>query len=187
MSRLDSAIRRLEAQRACLDRAAALIEDVPGPVLELGLGNGRTYDHLRERLPGREIFAFDRQVAAHPDCVPDATHLILGDFRETLPAARPRLAPAALIHADFGSGDRAATRDLATVVAGAVDVLIAAGGIVASDQPLHREPGWAGRFTRLDLPDGIAENRYFLYRRHGPDETTPAIARVVHDKPRNRQ
>ena len=31
-----------------------------GPVIELGLGNGRTYDHLRERLPGRRIIAFDR-------------------------------------------------------------------------------------------------------------------------------
>jgi hypothetical protein len=187
LSRLDSAIRRLEAQRACLDRAAALIEGVPGPVLELGLGNGRTYDHLRERLPGREIFAFDRQVVAHPDCIPDGTHLILGDFRETLPAAHPRLASAALIHADFGSGDRAATRDLAAFVAGAIDVLIAADGIVVSDQPLHQEPGWTGRFTGLDLPDGISESRYFLYRRHGPDDATPATARVVHDKPRNRQ
>ena len=48
MSRLDSFIRRLEAQRACLDRAAALIAGIDGAVLELGLGNGRTYDHLRE-------------------------------------------------------------------------------------------------------------------------------------------
>ena len=60
MTRLDSAIRRLEAQRACLDRAAALVRGVPGPVLELGLGNGRTYDHLRARLPGRDIFVFER-------------------------------------------------------------------------------------------------------------------------------
>ncbi|MBZ0325447.1 MAG: class I SAM-dependent methyltransferase, partial [Alphaproteobacteria bacterium] len=90
MSRLDSAIRRLEAQRACLGAAAAEIRDLPGPVVELGLGNGRTYDHLRDLLPGREIFAFDRQVAAHPDCVPDAAHMVLGDFTETVPGARAR-------------------------------------------------------------------------------------------------
>lgn len=48
MSRLDSVIRRLEAQRACLGFAADLIEGrgggdrVDGVVLELGLGNGRT-------------------------------------------------------------------------------------------------------------------------------------------------
>ena len=58
MSRLDSFIRRLEAQRACLEYAAGQIRDLPGPVLELGLGNGRTYDHLRELLPEREIFVF---------------------------------------------------------------------------------------------------------------------------------
>ena len=50
MSRLDSFIRRLQAQRACLDRAAELVRDLPGPVVEIGLGNGRTYDHLRRRL-----------------------------------------------------------------------------------------------------------------------------------------
>ena len=55
MSRLDSFIRRLEAQRACLNRAAELIRDIDGFVLELGLGNGRTYDHLRELFPDRDI------------------------------------------------------------------------------------------------------------------------------------
>lgn len=51
MSRLDSFIRRLQAQRDVLDWAADGVEDRAGLVLELGLGNGRTYDHLRERLP----------------------------------------------------------------------------------------------------------------------------------------
>ncbi len=74
MSRLDSAIRRLQAQRACLDAAAALVAGLPGPVLELGLGNGRTYDHLREILPAREIFVFERRIAAHPASIPDERH-----------------------------------------------------------------------------------------------------------------
>ena len=63
MSRLDSFIRRVSAQRDCLNAAADLIRDVPGPVLEFGLGNGRTYDHLRSLLPERTIFVFERQVA----------------------------------------------------------------------------------------------------------------------------
>ncbi len=88
MSRLDSFIRRLEAQRACLDRAAALISGLDGIVLELGLGNGRTYDHLRTLFPDREIHVCERQVAAHPDCVPPPEFLILGDMRETLPGLR---------------------------------------------------------------------------------------------------
>ena len=159
MSRLDGAIRRLTAQRACLDRAARLIEAVPGPVLELGLGNGRTYDHLRSLLPGREIFVFERQVAAHPDCIPDPEHLFLGDFRETLPRAAACLAPAALIHADFGSGDRQATRAVAAFVAPWVGELIAPGGVVASDQPLADR-----RLSALPLPDEVSAERYFLYR-----------------------
>ena len=85
MSRLDSFIRRVLAQRDCLNAAAAMIDNLPGPILELGLGNGRTYDHLRECLPNREIFVFDRQVAAHPQCIPDEKHMIIGDIRTTLP------------------------------------------------------------------------------------------------------
>jgi len=161
MSRLDSAIRRLEAQRACLGFAAAAIRDLPGPVVELGLGNGRTYDHLRDLLPGREIFAFDRQVAAHPDCVPDAAHMILGDFADTVPGAAARLgARAALIHADIGSGDKAATKALAAYLAPMLAALTAPGGFLVTDQPMAA-PG----LVALDPPDGVAPGRYFIYRR----------------------
>ena len=48
MSRLDSFIRRMKAQRACLDWAAQAISDLPGPVFELGLG--KASDHAL--LPG---------------------------------------------------------------------------------------------------------------------------------------
>jgi hypothetical protein len=165
MSRLDSAIRRLQAQRACLDHVCRLIDDpgsfVPGPALEVGLGNGRTYDHLRHRLGARPIYAFDRQVAAHPDCVPEAPFLLLGDFRETLPAAAARIgAPAALIHADIGSGDETASRSLAETIAPALVALLAEGGILASDQPVVH----AGLET-LALPDAVPPGRYHLYRR----------------------
>jgi len=160
MSRLDSVIRRLMAQRACLAAAVRLIEGLPGPVLELGLGNGRTYDHLRGLLPDREIFAFDRAVAAHPDCVPDPAHLLLGDFRETLPAIRARIGrTAVLVHADIGSGDRAATAALAAAIAPAVAAVLMPGGIVLSDQPMDVS-GWRS----LDLPAEVAPGRYFFYR-----------------------
>jgi len=87
MSRLDSFIRRVTAQRDCLNAAAELVRDLSGPVLEFGLGNGRTYDHLRSLLPGRPIFVFERQVAAHPDCIPPDECLLLGDLHETLEGA----------------------------------------------------------------------------------------------------
>lgn len=159
MSRLDSFIRRLQAQRACLDHAVGLIRDLPGPVLELGLGNGRTYDHLRERLPGRDIYVCDRQVAAHPDCIPPARFLILGDVRETLPQAASRIGAAvALVHADLGSGDEAASRRQAAELAPLIADLLRSGGIVVSDQALS-----VARLRPLALPEGVKPGRYFLY------------------------
>ena len=159
MSRLDSFIRRLEAQRACLGHAAAQIRGLPGPVLELGLGNGRTYDHLRELLPEREIFVFEREVNAHPDCIPDPVHLILGDVRTTLPQARRRLpGPAALVHLDVGTGDAGRNIELAAWLGGALPPLLAHGAWVVSDQALGA-PALVGQ----PPPAGIAPERYFLY------------------------
>lgn len=163
MSRLDSFIRRLEAQRACLDLAAREIRDVPGPVLELGLGNGRTFDHLRERLPEREIFVFEREVRAHPACIPDQAHLFLGDIHATLPAAARRLpGKAALAHSDMGTGDAAANAELAAWLARTLPGLLAAGAWVIADQPLEHPA-----LARLPPPAGVAPDRYFLYR-HRP-------------------
>ena len=160
MSRLDSVIRRLTAQRACLGLAASLIEGLDGHVLELGLGNGRTFDHLREILPGREIFCFDRQVAAHRDCIPDPDHLFLGELEATLPQAVARLgARAALVHVDIGSGDEAASRRLGAWLAGRLPSLLAPGAVLISDQPLP-QPDW----RTLELPEGVRQGRYFLYR-----------------------
>jgi hypothetical protein len=160
MSRLDSFIRRLTAQRACLDHAVRLIADLPGPVLEVGLGNGRTYDHLRERLPNREIFVFDRQVAAHPDCIPPADHLLLGDFRETLKTMRPRLGEgAALIHADIGSGDEVANARLAAELAPLLVRLLTRRGILLGDQAMAIDG-----LVELPLPADVKPGRYFLYR-----------------------
>ncbi|MBV9583966.1 MAG: hypothetical protein JO213_03670 [Alphaproteobacteria bacterium] len=161
MSRLDSFIRRLEAQRACLDHAAELISDIDGAVLELGLGNGRTYDHLRELFPHREIYVCERQVAAHPDCVPPADRLILGDMRETLPAAKGRLAGrVALAHLDAGTGEVAANRALAAELIPLVLPLLRGGAILVSDPAFERSD-----LEALPLPEGVAPGRYHLYRR----------------------
>lgn len=164
MSRLDSFIRRLQAQRRCLDEAARRVRSRPGPILELGLGAGRTYDHLRELLPGREIFVFEREVAVHPRDVPDPEHLILGDFRATLDAVRGRLAGrAALAHADIGTWDEAESVRLAAAIAPLLHRLLGDGGLVLSDQPM-RHPQWAD----LPLPSGVEPGRYHMYRvRHG--------------------
>jgi S-adenosyl-L-methionine methyltransferase len=161
VSRLDSFIRRLEAQRACLNHAAVLIERLDGVVLELGLGNGRTYDHLRELFPSRDIYVFERRVAAHPDCIPPDDRLLRGDLRETLPKARSWLSNrAALAHLDVGTGDIAANRALAIELVPLVAPLLHEGAVLASDQMMD-----CLGFAPLPLPDGVAAGRYHLYRR----------------------
>lgn len=152
-SRLDRMIARLTAQRAWLEHAATLIADLPGPVLEIGLGKGRTFSHLRKLLPDRAIYAFDRTVRAPADSAPEDDHLFLGDFRDTLAAARRRLPPAALAHADFGSEDRAHDLDQAAWLGPLIAPLMARGGIVLSDRPLRAEQWRAlDRGPALDWP-----------------------------------
>lgn len=134
---------------------------MPGAVLELGLGNGRTYDHLRERLAGaRPIHAFDRHLAAHPACVPPAEALSLGELRETLPAFEARRVPVALAHADLGSGDTAATAALAAWLGPVLGRIVGEGGLVLSDQPLD-----SPHLRRESPPAGVPADRYFVYRR----------------------
>ena len=158
MSRLDSFIRRLQAQRACLTEAVAQIRGLDGFVLELGLGNGRTYDHLREICPDREIYVFDRQVNAHPDCIPAADHLFLGEITATLPQAMAKLgANAALVHTDVGTGDQQSNEKLATTLAPMIRSVLRIGGIVISDQALIT-PG----LTSIALPHGVKPGRYFM-------------------------
>lgn len=163
MSRLDSVIRRLKAQRICLNWAAETVASLPGPALELGLGNGRTYDHMRERMPDREIFVFEREINAHPDCVPDSGHLFLGDILETLPRAVERLGrTAALAHSDIGTGDEARNARLAAEVAPFLTALIRPGGLIISDR---RFP--AAEWEQLSPPDEVPPDRYFIYRIKG--------------------
>lgn len=160
MSRLDSFIRRMQAQRACLDWAAKAIVDLPGPVLELGLGNGRTYDHMREILPDRDIYVFDRRIAAHPDCIPPKDRMFLGEIAETLPEAAARLGrSAALVHTDLGAGDAEANAALAGLTGPLLAALITPGGVIVANHDLA-VPGW----DKLPEPEGVKPGRYYLYR-----------------------
>jgi hypothetical protein len=161
VSRLDSFIRRLEAQRACLDQAASLVRNLAGDVLELGLGNGRTYDHLRQLFPDRKIYVCERDLAAHPDCLPAAELLLLGDMRETLPAARAHLGGRiVLAHLDAGTGDVAASRALADELAPLIVPLLQPDGVLVSE-PALTAPG----LNALPLPHGVDAGRYNVYRR----------------------
>ena len=160
MSRLDSFIRRVSAQRDCLNLAKELVANTPGPVLELGLGNGRTYDHLRELFPDRVIFVFDRRIAAHPECIPDKKYMILGDIVETLASAADRIgSKAAFAHCDIGTGVKESNARLIAKIAPLIDALMLPGGIVCSDQEYSIE-NWSAE----PLPDNVQQGRYFINR-----------------------
>jgi hypothetical protein len=160
MSRLDSFIARMQAQRDCLNALKPAIDALRGPILEVGLGNGRTYDHLRDLFPNRDIYVFERAVTAHPDCIPPDDRLFLGEASETIPRAAAKLgATAALIHTDLGTGDHAANMAMGGWLGPALDTLAGAGGYVLANQPLE-----VARWQRLPEPTGVPKDRYFLYR-----------------------
>lgn len=161
MSRLDSFIRRLEAQRRVLNWAAGCVADREGLVLELGLGNGRTYDHLRERLPERDIHVFERTPAPNPRSMPPRHLLIVGEMEETLPAFAARHgATAVLIHVDVTTGvperDRLAFAWLPDHVARLARI----GCLIVTGWPLDHPA-----FEAVPLPPDVPEDRYFAYRR----------------------
>ena len=163
MSRLDSFIRRMLAQQACLNWAAEAVADIAGPVLELGLGNGRTYDHLRERLPEREIFVFERADIsidrARAISLPAEKYLILGDIEHTLVSAAMRLpAKAALAHVDLGTSDARAYQALASRIGSLLKPLMTPEGIIVSNAFLS-----AAGLISLDTPPGVKLGRYFIY------------------------
>ncbi|ASW09009.1 class I SAM-dependent methyltransferase [Rhizobium sp. 11515TR] len=158
MSRLDSFIRRLSAQRDILNTVANEVKMLGGPVLELGLGNGRTFDHLRELFPDRRIITFDRTVNAYGPSMPPADDLVLGEIRDT---AKTFIGSnASLAHADIGTGyedkDAITLTWLPEIMAG----VLASGGLAVSGLPLDHPD-----LEALPLPSTVKDGRYFIYRR----------------------
>ena len=160
LSRLDSFIRRMSAQRLLLDHAADLIADLPGPVLDLGIGAGRTYDHLCALFPNREVFAYDSVLQSALGVLPDAQHMIVGDIRDTLSVSLDRIGDrAALIHNDLGSADAVGNAALAAWLAPAV-LEVARGEAIVVSSFLLAFP----RAKTLALPTGIAPGRYHVQK-----------------------
>jgi hypothetical protein len=160
VSRLERLLFRLEAQHKSLDWAFREIQGLAGPVFELGLGHGRTYDHMRRHLPGRDIYVFDREIDCFADCRPDDAHLVLGQLAETLPAARKRFGgQAILVNSDVGTYDEAYNVAVAEIVSRHLPPLLAPHAIVLSDLPLTLPAMDAVR-----APPGVRDDRYFIYR-----------------------
>ena len=157
MSRLDSMLRRLSAQRDGLNWAAEQTSALDGDALDMGLGNGRTYDHLREVLPQRRIWVIDRQLQCHPACVPPEEDFLQGEAEDMLARLAQMNQTIALAHYDFGFGvkekDVAEAARLSPIIA----KVMAPGGVIVSGQPLVG-------FQDLEGPGGIPDGRYFFYR-----------------------
>ena len=161
MSRLDVFINRMVSQRACLNYAAEQTRDMDGPVFELGLGNGRTFDHMREVMAGRPIYVFERKVESNPASTPEPEMTILGDVRETLPAALERFgATASLIHADLGGHNLEKNDRFAREVSPLIEPMLAVGGMMVSSDRMYFDI-----LTELPTPPGAVEGRCFVYRR----------------------
>ncbi|WP_300037283.1 class I SAM-dependent methyltransferase [uncultured Roseobacter sp.] len=157
MSRLESMRRRLTAQIDGLNWAAGEISTLAGDVLELGLGNGRTYDHLRENLPDRRIWVIDRVLKPHPSCIPPAEDFLQGEAEAMLAELAERGAQMSLAHYDFGYGDKARDVEEGARLSPLIAPLMLSGGLVVSQQPLIS-------FEQVRGPDTIDPERYLFYR-----------------------
>lgn len=158
MSRLDSFIRRLSAQRDILNHVHGDMDLPAGPIMEIGLGNGRTFNHLRELFPDRRIVAFDRAMGAHASSVPDEKDMVIGEIAQTAQAYLG--IGAALVHADIGTGypekDAVTLTWLPQLVAG----MLVEGGVAISGLPLEEKT-----LNPLPVPASVPTDRYFLYRK----------------------
>ena len=158
MSRLDSFIRRMSAQRDILDALPSRLDGLPGLVIEFGLGSARTYDHLRELLPDRRIVVFESVVVEGVKPRPAPEDFVVGHARDTA-AAWPD-GCAALVHADIESGDAGDDAGLQLWLPALVARLLAPGGFAVSSCALP-DPG----LRPEPLPPGVAEGRYHVVRR----------------------
>ena len=157
MSRLDSMLRRLTAQRDGLNWAAAQIAELDGDVLDMGLGNGRTYDHLREILPQRRIWVMDRVLQCHPDSTPPAEDFLQGEAEPMLARLAERGPCVALAHYDFGRGIKQEDVAEAARLSPLIARVMVPGGYLISGQPLVG-------FEQIRGPESIAPDRYLFYR-----------------------
>jgi len=149
------------SQRASIDFAVADTAHLSGPVFELGLGNGRTYDHLRSRIEGRDIYVFERAIASHPDSTPPEDRMMMGDVHDTLPAALERFgATASLIHADLGGHSPAKNDAFARAISPLVEPLLAPGGMTIASDAMYFDA-----LEPVDLPEGAIKDRCFIYRK----------------------
>lgn len=175
MSRLEDLIHRFTSQRNVLDyvirrmREDGFNRHLVGGIgsedaaiaVELGLGSGRTYDHLREKLPkGIDVFAFDRAIETHPGLEPAPELAVLGEIAETLPAfAEKYRNRAVLVHLDIGSNKRSGDNEVHQALAPHIAKLLRPGGYLVSDRPVDLP-----ELRAKDVSGILCNWSYYLYQ-----------------------
>jgi hypothetical protein len=158
---LERTLYRLRAQYATLGTAFSAIAGRRGLVWEIGLGKGRSYDHLRRALPEAAVYAFDRQRLSVADCTPPDDRMMLGELAETLPPlAAAQAGRVVLAHVDLGTEPPA--EETRAALERWLPVVLGPGGLVAAGTPLTL----AGAQS-LALPEAAAAGGYALYLIHG--------------------
>ena len=156
MSRLESFRRRLTAQIDGINWAIEQTKDTKGDILEMGLGNGRTYDHLRE-YADRRIWVIDRILQCHPSCVPPEADFLKGEADAMLEHLAKNTAQIAFAHYDFGFGVKEKDVEEGGRLSPLIKAVMVPGGMVVSQQPLVG-------FTQIWGPESIDRDRYLFYR-----------------------
>lgn len=163
ITQLEKTYYRLQAQILSLNWAFEQIEKIPGVILEIGLGLGRTYQYIRTHLPEREIIVFERNVHSYDACTPPAGDIITGDIFSTLVSNAYRFKNnTALIHSDLGSFNKAANRKKSALLSQNLSPCLTENAIVLSDLPLDL-PDCAA----LDLPGNARKESYYIYKKTG--------------------
>jgi hypothetical protein len=166
MSRLDSHIRQKIAQRESINLAARWLAHEEGILVEFGLSTGRSYSHLLERFPGRDIFCFDRMDNTHPLSRPPADRLVLGEFTKVLedPTLHARFTGRVILaHIDIGCGSPVDDW-MPELVMDRIHRWLKPGAVVLSDQDLTLDPAW--QLDRVDTTADVQDAaRYNVYRR----------------------
>ena len=157
MSRLESMRRRLTAQIDGINWAAAQITGMAGDVLEMGLGNGRTYDHLRQEIPDRRIWVIDRVLKPHPSCIPPAETFLEGEAEPMLKRLYAEGRKMALAHYDFGHGIKEKDVAEGAALSPHIAAVMSPGGLILSQQPLTG-------FRQIAGPDTVDPERYLFYQ-----------------------
>jgi hypothetical protein len=159
MSRLDTFISRMSAQRDILNHVAHDLGLPPeGAILEVGLGNGRTYSHLRQLFPDRRIVAFDRALNAHRTTLPQGDDFVLGEINET--GKNFAGSEAALVHADIGTGYPESEAVIMSWLPQVVADMLQSGGIAVSGLSLSHP-----QLQELPRLPTVEEGRYHMYRK----------------------